>query len=91
VLSTTAISGSVRFQSGPEQLLDYASLYLIGHIELTCQNLSEPVRVLRLARRLWGAHATVSDQFNLGRHLVSAGHCRDIRVSAFSDLGRAVA
>lgn len=38
VLSTTSISGSVRFQSGAQQLLDSASLYLIGHSELTCQN-----------------------------------------------------
>jgi IS1 family transposase len=37
-LSTTAISGSVRSQSGAGQSLDCPSLYLIGRNELTCQN-----------------------------------------------------
>jgi putative transposase len=36
------------------------------------------------------AHTAVYNQFNLGRHLVRAQHYRDLRVSAFSEWGRAV-
>jgi putative transposase len=43
------------------------------------------------AQRFVTAHAAVSNLFNLGRHLVSAGHYRDLRVSAFSEWRRAVA
>jgi putative transposase len=43
------------------------------------------------AQRFLGAHAAVSNLFNLGRHLVRAQHYRDLRVSAFSEWGRAVA
>ena len=43
------------------------------------------------AQRFLGAHAAVYNLFNLGRHLVGAKHYRDLRVSAFSDLSRAVA
>ena len=46
---------------------------------------------LRQAQRFLGAHAAVSNLFNLGRHLVSAGHYRDLRVSAFSEWSRGVA
>jgi putative transposase len=45
----------------------------------------------RQAQRFLGAHAAISNLFNLGRHLVSAGHYRDLRVSAFSEWSRAVA
>lgn len=45
----------------------------------------------RQAQRFLGAHAAVSNLFNLGRHLVRAQHYRDLRVSAFNDWGRAVA
>ena len=45
----------------------------------------------RQAQRFLGAHAAVSNLFNLGRHLVSAGHYRDLRVSAFSEWSRGVA
>ena len=37
------------------------------------------------------AHAAVANLFNLGRHLVSAGHYRNLRMSAFTEWGRAVA
>ena len=37
------------------------------------------------------AHAAVSNLFNLGRHLVRAPHCRDLRAGAFTDWSRAVA
>jgi putative transposase len=38
-----------------------------------------------------GAHAAVSNLFNLGRNLVRAQHYRDLRVSAFDEWSRAVA
>jgi putative transposase len=43
------------------------------------------------AQRFLGAHAAVSNLFNLGRHKVRAEHYRDLRVSAFAQWGRAVA
>ena len=43
------------------------------------------------AQRFLGAHAAVQNLFNLGRHLVSANHYRDLRVSAFTEWSRAVA
>ena len=43
------------------------------------------------AQRFLGAHAAVSNLFNLGRHLVKAEHYRDLRVSAFKEWERAVA
>ena len=42
------------------------------------------------AQRFVTAHAAVYNLFNLGRHLVSANHYRNIRVSAFSEWERAV-
>ena len=41
--------------------------------------------------RFLGAHAAVSNLFNLGRHLVRAEHYRDLRVSAFAEWSVAVA
>ena len=43
------------------------------------------------AQRFVTAHAAVANLFNLGRHLVSAGHYRNLRVRAFSEWSRAVA
>ena len=43
------------------------------------------------AQRCLGAHAAVSNLFNLGRHLVRAEHYRNLRESAFADWSRAVA
>jgi putative transposase len=43
------------------------------------------------AQRFLGAHAAVSNLFNLGRHLIRAEHYRNLRVSAFEEWGRAVA
>jgi putative transposase len=43
------------------------------------------------AQRFVSAHATVSNLFNLGRHLVSAGHYRNLREGAFSEWSRAAA
>ena len=42
------------------------------------------------AQRFVSAHAAVSNLFNLGRCLVRAEHYRDLRMSAFSEWGRAV-
>ncbi|MFT5483040.1 MAG: putative transposase [Halieaceae bacterium] len=42
-------------------------------------------------QRFSGAHAAVSNLFNLGRHLVRAEHYRKLRESAFADWSRAVA
>ena len=43
------------------------------------------------AQRFLGAHAAVSNLFNLGRHLVRAEHYQNLRESAFADWSRAVA
>ncbi len=45
---------------------------------------------VRQAQRFLGAHAVVSNLFNLGRHLVREQHYRDLRISAFNEWGRAV-
>jgi putative transposase len=46
---------------------------------------------VKQAQRFLGTHATVQNLFNLGRHLASANHYRDLRISAFAEWGRAVA
>jgi len=46
---------------------------------------------VRQAQRFLGAHAAVSNLFNLGRHLVSADHYRNLRTGAFGEWSRAVA
>jgi len=46
---------------------------------------------VKQAQRFLGTHAAVQNLFNLGRHLVSANHYRDLRISAFAECGRAVA
>jgi len=46
---------------------------------------------VKQAQRFLGAHAVVSNLFNLGRHLVRAGHYRNLRISAFNEWSRAVA
>ena len=43
------------------------------------------------AQRFVTAHAAISNPFNLGRHLVSAQHYRDLRISAFAEWSTAVA
>jgi putative transposase len=43
------------------------------------------------AQRFVTVHATVINLFNLGRHLVSTNHYRNLRVGAFSEWSRAVA
>jgi putative transposase len=46
---------------------------------------------VKQAQRFLVTHATVSNLFNLGRHLVRAEHYRDLRVSAFNEWSSAVA
>jgi len=46
---------------------------------------------VKQAQRFLGAHAAVSNLFNLGRHLVRAKHYRDLRVGAFTEWSKAVA
>ena len=46
---------------------------------------------VRQAQKFLGAHAAVSNLFNLRRHLVRAQHYRDLRMSAFAEWGRSVA
>jgi putative transposase len=48
-------------------------------------------KFVRQAQRSLGAHAAVSNLFNLGRHLVRAEHYRNLRMSAFAEWSRAVA
>ncbi len=43
------------------------------------------------AQQFVTAHAAVQNLFNLGRHLVSASHYRNLRVSAFTEWFKAVA
>jgi putative transposase len=43
------------------------------------------------AQRFLGAHAAVSNLFNLGRHLNHAEHYRNLRESAFNEWSRAMA
>jgi putative transposase len=45
---------------------------------------------VRQAQRFLGAHAAVSNLFNLGRHLVGAQHYRDLRIAAFGEWTKAV-
>ena len=46
---------------------------------------------VRQAQRFFGAHAAVSNLFNLGRHLIRAEHYRNLRESAFTEWSRAEA
>ena len=48
-------------------------------------------RSVRQAQRFLGTHATVYNLFNLGRHLISANHYRNLRISAFNEWALAVA
>jgi putative transposase len=43
------------------------------------------------AQRFLNTHAAVYNLLNLGRYLVSAGHYRDLGISAFAEWSRAVA
>ena len=49
------------------------------------------LKIFRQDQRVLGAHAAVSNIFNLGRHLAPAEYYRDLRISAFAESSRAVA
>jgi hypothetical protein len=51
----------------------------------------EVVDVLLQQRRFVSVHATVSNLFDLGRHLAAVGHYRTLRQGAFASWDRAVA
>ena len=80
----------------PEAIHD-TSQYANNRAELSHQ----PTRVRELvmrkfkspsqAQRFLGVHAAVYNLFNLGRHLISAGHYRNLRESAFDRWAEAVA
>jgi putative transposase len=46
---------------------------------------------VRQAQRFLGAHAALSNLFNLGRHKVGAQHYRNLRISALTEWSSAVA
>ena len=48
-------------------------------------------KTMNQAQRFVTVHAAVYNLFNLGRHLVSANHYRNLRVGAFTEWSRAVA
>lgn len=52
---------------------------------------SRKFKSARQAQRFLGAHAAVYNLFNHGRHLVRAGHYRNLREGALAEWGRAVA
>ena len=52
---------------------------------------SRRFKSVKQAQRFLGAHAAVSNLFNLGRHKVGAKHYRGLRTSAFAEWSREVA
>jgi putative transposase len=80
----------------PEAIHD-TTQYAINRAEQS----HEPTRVgergmrrfksVRQAQRFLGAHAAVSNLFNLGRHLIRAEHYRNLRISALAEWTRVVA
>ena len=52
---------------------------------------SRKFKSMKQAQSFLGAHAAVSNLFNLGRHLVKAEQYRDLRMSAFNEWSRAAA
>ena len=73
----------------PEAIHDTA-LYANNRAELSHQPTRVRERGMRRFKSTWQAqrflsvHAAVYNLFNLGRHLVSASHYRDLRQSAFA-------
>ena len=46
---------------------------------------------VKQAKQFLGTHAAVSNLFNLGRHLISAEHHRNLNAAAFTGWGKVVA
>ena len=80
----------------PPDIISYA-VWLYYRFNLSHRDIEDllaerGIIVTRESIRLFlGAHAAVSNLFNLGRHMVRAQHYRDLRISAFSEWSRAVA
>jgi putative transposase len=80
----------------PETIHD-TSQYANNRAELSHQPTRVQERVMRRfkttmqAQRFLVVHAAVYNLFNLGRHLVSAKHYRNLKIGAFNDWSRAVA
>jgi putative transposase len=80
----------------PEAIYD-TSQYANNRAELSHQPTRARERGMRRfkslkhAQRFLGVHAAVYNLFNLGRHLVSADHYRNLRTRVFNDWSRAVA
>jgi putative transposase len=49
------------------------------------------LKSVRQAQNFLDIHSALSNHFNLGRHLISANHYRDLREDAFKNWSRAVA
>jgi len=87
--------GVAHRQLAPEVIHD-TSQYANNRAELSHQPTRVRERGVRRfksagrAQRFLGVHAAVSNLFNLGRHLVSAGHFRDLRRSAFASWSQVV-
>lgn len=79
----------------PESIHD-TSQYANNRVEQSHESIRVRERGMRRfksagqAQRFVTTHAVVSNLFNLGRHLVSANHYRNLRVSAFSEWNRAI-
>ena len=80
----------------PEAIHDNAQ-YANNRAELSHQPTRGQERGMRSfkspkqAQRFLTIHAAVYNLFNLGRHLIGAGHYRNLRISAFKDWEAAVA
>ena len=80
----------------PEEIHD-TSQYANNRAELSHQHTRVRERVMRRfksrvqAQRFLNVHAAVYNLFNLGRHLISARHYRELRHNAFASWVRAVA
>ena len=88
--------GVARWEVIPESIHD-TSQYANNRVEQS----HEPTRIrergmrkfksIGQAPRFLGIHASVYNLFNLGRHLVSTNHYRNLRIGAFNEWSLAVA
>ena len=85
-----AISIKLRMAGIVQASAIISRLYLCSGSAFSRRNLDGFVIRTTQAQRFVTAHAAVHNLFNLGRHLVSAEHYRNLRVSAFSEWSRAV-
>ena len=82
----------------PPDIISYAA-WLYYHFNLSHRGIEDLLaergmrkfKSTRQAQQFLGAHAAVSNLYNLGRHMVSAQHYRDLGISAFTEWSSAVA